>query len=207
MEYLSLIILWSLWCVIHSCMISLKVVNYLKNRLGNYYKFYRIFFNTVALTTFIPLAIYSRSFKGVVLFSWEGYLTIIQITLLIFVVFLLISGGLKYDILQFLGIKQIKSGKSHTTLSEIGNLNTSGILGVSRHPWYLAGIILIWVDSREIDVSALIVNAILTIYIVIGTVLEERKLVKEFGDDYLNYQYEVSMLFPFKWIFKKLSFG
>jgi protein-S-isoprenylcysteine O-methyltransferase Ste14 len=43
----------------------------------------------------------------------------------------------------------------------------------------------------------IVVNAILTIYVVIGTVLEEKKLVLEFGDAYRKYQQEVPMLIPF----------
>jgi protein-S-isoprenylcysteine O-methyltransferase Ste14 len=199
-----LIILWSTWCVIHSGMISLTVTDYLKNRLGNHYKFYRLFFNLVALTTFLPLLFYSKSLKGPVLFRWEGYLTIIQIALLIIVIFLFISGGLKYDILEFLGIRQMKTGKSYYTLSESGYIDTTGILSITRHPWYLAAIIFVWIFNREMYIATFIVNIILTIYLIIGTILEERKLIIELGDTYLDYRKMVSMLFPTKWILSKL---
>ena len=204
MEYLALIILWSIWCTIHSGMISLTVNDYLKNKLESYYKFYRLFYNLVALTTLIPLILYSQSLKGPVLFRWEGYMTFVQFLLLAIAITLFIAGGLKYDMLQFFGTRQIKSGKSHSTLSESGEIDTSGILNLTRHPWYLAAIIFIWVDYREMYVSTLIVNILLTIYIVIGTVLEERKLIIELGDSYRNYIDRVSMLFPTKWIFSKL---
>ena len=46
---------------------------------------------------------------------------------------------------------------------------------------------------------------ILTVYVVIGTHLEERKLVAEFGDEYREYQQTVSMLFPWKWIKSELT--
>jgi protein-S-isoprenylcysteine O-methyltransferase Ste14 len=38
---------------------------------------------------------------------------------------------------------------------------------------------------------------VLTIYIILGTFLEEKKLVLEFGDTYVKYQQEVPMLIPF----------
>ena len=53
--------------------------------------------------------------------------------------------------------------------------------------------------------STLLINIILTIYLVIGTVLEEKKLIYEWGDHYRDYIDRVSMLFPAKWIFSKLS--
>jgi protein-S-isoprenylcysteine O-methyltransferase Ste14 len=185
-------------------MISLTVTDYLKKRLENYYKFYRLFFNLVAFTTFLPLLFYSKSLKGPVLFRWEGYLTIIQIALLIIVISLFISGGLKYDMLEFLGIRQIKTGKSHYTLSESGDIDTTGILSITRHPWYLAAIIFVWIFNREIYFATLIVNIILTLYLIIGTILEERKLIIELGDIYLEYRKKVSMLFPTKWILSRL---
>ena len=186
-------------------MISITVTGYLKKRLGSYYKFYRLFFNLFAFSTLIPLILYSLSLRERIIFRWEGSLIIIQIALLIIAMSLFVAGALKYDMLRFLGIRQVKSGKSFSTLSESGDIDTSGVLGITRHPWYLGAIIFIWIYYREMYVSTLLVNIILTIYLLIGTVLEERKLVMKFGDRYRDYRKRVSMLFPAKWIVSKLS--
>jgi protein-S-isoprenylcysteine O-methyltransferase Ste14 len=204
MEYLVLILLWSIWCAVHSGMISLTITVYLKKRLGDYYRFYRPFYNLVSLITLIPLVLYNASPKGQVLFRWEGYMMIFQFFLMMTVLLLFISGGMKYDMLRLFGIRQIKSGESHSTLSETGAIDTSGVLGLTRHPWYLGAIIFVWIDYREMYVSTLIVSVILTVYLVIGTVLEERKLIIQCGDNYRDYKEGVSMLFPFKWISSKL---
>ena len=204
MKYYPLIILWITWCAIHSAMISLTLNDYLKSRFERYHRFYRLFYNLVALITVIPLILYSRSLKGPVLFRWEGYMTFVQFLLLATAITLFIAGALKYDMLQFFGVRQIKSGKSYATLSESGEIVTSGILSLIRHPWYLGAIIFTWVYYREMDVSTLIVNILLTAYLVIGTFLEERKLIIELGDSYKDYKDRVSMLIPTKWIFSKL---
>ena len=60
---------------------------------------------------------------------------------------------------------------------------------------YLALIIFLWCQTYR--VTDIIVNTVLTIYVIIGTFLEERKLILEFGDTYLKYQKEVPMLIPF----------
>ena len=111
-------------------------------------------------------------------------------------------GGRHYDIRQVLGIKQIREGTSNMAITETGELNTSGVLGMTRHPWYLATMLLIW--ARHMDVSAIIVNLILTSYLIVGTYLEEKKLVGEFGENYRNYQKKVSMLIPYKWLKKSI---
>jgi protein-S-isoprenylcysteine O-methyltransferase Ste14 len=59
-------------------------------------------------------------------------------------------------------------------------------------------VLLLW--AGDLDVTALVGNGVLTIYIVVGTLLEERKLVHEFGDAYRSYQGRVSMFVPLKWI-------
>ena len=53
--------------------------------------------------------------------------------------------------------------------------------------------------AGDLDMAALVGNSVLTVYIVGGTLLEERKLVHEFGDAYRSYQGRVSMFVPLKW--------
>lgn len=60
---------------------------------------------------------------------------------------------------------------------------------------YLALIIYLWGQTFRLD--DIVVNIVLTIYIIIGIKLEEKKLVLEFGDTYVKYQQEVPMLIPF----------
>jgi protein-S-isoprenylcysteine O-methyltransferase Ste14 len=111
-------------------------------------------------------------------------------------------GGRHYDIHQVMGIKQISEGTADLAITDTGELDTSGVLGITRHPWYLATMLLIW--ARQLDVSAIIVNVILTTYLVVGTYLEERKLLREFGETYRNYQKKVSMLLPYKWLKERI---
>ena len=184
------------WCVLHSTMIATSVTEYLKKRFGPRFRFYRLFFNLVALLTLIPVALFAYSIRTQAVFSWNGYLRIGQILLLVVAVLLLLFGGRHYDVRQLIGIKQIKEGTANKTITDTGELDTSGVLGITRHPWYLATILIVW--ARQMDVSVIFVNVILTSYLVVGTLLEERKLIGEFGEKYLAYQNRVSMLIPLK---------
>jgi protein-S-isoprenylcysteine O-methyltransferase Ste14 len=83
-------------------------------------------------------------------------------------------------------------------MTETCGLNTRGILGVVRHPWYAGGMMIIW--AGDLDVSAIVTNVILTGYFIVGTLLEERKLSVEFPDTYKDYQQKVSMFFPYQWL-------
>ena len=198
MNIFMLAVLWIIWCALHSSMISVTATGYLKRWLGTRFRIYRLIFNLVALVSVIPVMVYEQWLRGPILFRWEGFLILFQVILLISALLLFLAGARHYDLLQFSGLRQIKTGSSHNTLTETGELDTTGILDITRHPWYLGGILIIW--TRDIDISALVTNIILTLYFIVGTVLEERKLLIEYVDDYRRYQEKVSMLIPIKWL-------
>jgi protein-S-isoprenylcysteine O-methyltransferase Ste14 len=195
MKYLVLSVLWTVWCVIHSAMISIPVMSYLRSSWGPGFKYYRIFYNVVAVTTLIPVVMYTYSIHDYPVFLLDGYLRIIQILLIGSAMFLFIGGALHFDLLLLLGIRQIKDSKTQQILSRDHQLDMTGVLGMVRHPWYLGVLLIIW--ARDLGPSALLVNIILTIYLVVGTLLEERKLLLELGDTYQEYQKRVPMLVPF----------
>lgn len=198
MDYLLLALLWIVWCVVHSGLIATAATDFFKRRLGGCYRFYRVVYNVVAVATIGPVVLYARSLQEHTLFRWEGFPVLFQLLLFALAGLLLLSGARHYDMLHLLGLRQITTGASHRILSETGKLDTSGILGVTRHPWYLAAILLIWAGYRSLTVATLITNVILTVYLVVGTMLEERKLVSELGEEYREYQRQVPMLFSFK---------
>jgi len=100
-----------------------------------------------------------------------------------------------YDSMSFFGIRQIINFGKVNEINAQGTIKKKGLLGVIRHPMYLALIIFLWTNTfNTLDI---LVNTILTIYVIIGTLLEEKKLVLEFGNAYKKYQDEVPMLIPF----------
>ena len=64
-----------------------------------------------------------------------------------------------------------------------------------RHPQYFFTLVLMWA-CPDVTADRLLFNGVFTVWVVLGTVLEERDLVKEFGDDYIEYQQGVPMLIP-----------
>jgi protein-S-isoprenylcysteine O-methyltransferase Ste14 len=179
----------------------MTVTDYLKSKLGIRFRFYRLFYNGFAVVTLVPVAIYSYAVQGDPVFVWDGYLRIFQVFLFTVAIYLFLAGMTHYDPLQFLGLRQVKQRIISEGMTKSGQLNASGILGMIRHPWYVGAIAFIW--ARQLDVSAIIVNIILTAHLIIGTYLEERKLVAEFGDEYRAYKKEVPMFIPYKWLKSK----
>jgi len=199
-ELIILSVLWVLYCFLHSLLISIPFTRFVKNRMGENFYYYRLFFNIFSLVTLIPLLYYTYTLREEEFLIWSSYWVYVKYILIIVAVILLIAGAQGYSFLQFLGLKQIrdKNVEENDIISD--TLNTSGVLGIIRHPWYAAVILLLW--ARDLDLPGLIVSIILTLYIIIGTYLEEYKLVRAFGSQYREYKKEVSMLIPFKWVYK-----
>jgi protein-S-isoprenylcysteine O-methyltransferase Ste14 len=65
-----------------------------------------------------------------------------------------------------------------------------------RHPLYLFLLLLIWSTPR-FSTDQLLFNVLWTLWIVVGTKLEERDLVADFGETYRRYRLSVPMLIPY----------
>jgi methanethiol S-methyltransferase len=201
--YLYSALAWAVWCALHSALISMTITEYFKRKLGDGFRFYRLCFNAFSLVTLIPVLLYSVSIRQEPVFRWEGPLAIARYLLLAVSIGLFIIGGRNYSLLQFLGVAQIRKGGGNHSLSELGPFVVSGIHRIIRHPWYLGGILIIW--ARDLGLSAILNNVVIDAYFVIGAILEEKKLVREFGEPYRQYQKNVSMFFPYQRLKSRLS--
>jgi protein-S-isoprenylcysteine O-methyltransferase Ste14 len=202
-ELVVLALLVAGWCGLHSALIAITVTRFFERLLGVHYRFYRLLFNMFAILTLAVVIRYQWSIRGLPVFEWEGYLRVVQVGLVLLGLLLFVLGARKYDARRFLGLTQIKDGVTTGAMTQSGDLDTSGISSVIRHPWYLALLLLIW--ARPLDPSVIVLNAVFSVYIVIGARLEERKLVREFGEKYRDYQERVSMLLPFKWLKARIN--
>ena len=79
----------------------------------------------------------------------------------------------------------------------------SGPYHFVRHPFYFFILIMIWAYPVT-SADRLLFICLWTVWIIIGTILEEKDLVKEIGTEYLEYKKKVPMLIPYK-IFNKLG--
>lgn len=66
-----------------------------------------------------------------------------------------------------------------------------------RHPLYFFTLVLVW-STPAMTTDRLLFDALWTSWIVLGSYLEERDAVAEFGDGYRRYQESVPMLLPWR---------
>ena len=189
---------WALWCAAHSLLIVEGWTSWLQSRLGGLYRFYRLFYNTFSILTLVWVLEAGRAARLGAQWDWPGAWQGLRLLLLTVGVALFYAGARRYDWRQFLGWRQIRGEGGGAGIKADGGIDRAGVLGLTRHPWYLAGMLVVW--ARPLYGSDVAVNAVLCGYFVVGAWLEERKLLRRFGDEYRQYRREVSMLFPFKWL-------
>lgn len=200
---LFLTIMFILWGIFHSLLIARPVTASFQRVMGERgFRYYRIIFNSFAAFTLMPILYYSWIIRQEPFFDWSGYWRIAQFLMVVSALILFYLGAKNYSSRHFLGLAQISGREEKQSISSDGEFERSGVLRFVRHPWYLGTILILW--PRDLDLSAIIVNTIFTIYVIIGTLLEERKLLQEYGESYRQYQEEVSMLIPCKWLGQKL---
>jgi protein-S-isoprenylcysteine O-methyltransferase Ste14 len=193
--YLILMGLWIVWCGLHSWMISTRFMNWLKHHWPSQERYYRLVFNGVAALTLIPVVWFGSTIGDRALFSWNGGWHILQAFIGLTAGYLFYAGAQQYDLKRLLGLRQFQNDTS--ACEGIGSdcrISEMGILGKIRHPWYTAGMLIIWI--RDLSWSVLCANLVIICYFVVGTHLEEKKLHAAFGNDYLLYRRKVPKFFP-----------
>jgi protein-S-isoprenylcysteine O-methyltransferase Ste14 len=196
MKYFVTALLWTGYVSLHSFLISIRFTNLMTRLLKDYYAFYRLFYVLISLVLLIPLLNYIAQLEDNVIIVYGPPISVIR--------YIFIWGSLlmffwafffDYDSWSFWGIRQIINFRKDKEINTSGGIKRNGLLGIMRHPMYLALIIYLWCQTfRVVDI---VTNTVLTIYVIIGTILEERKLVLEFGEEYIQYKQEVPMLIPF----------
>jgi protein-S-isoprenylcysteine O-methyltransferase Ste14 len=188
--------MWAGYCALHSFLISIGFTKLMTRLLKNYYAFYRLFYILISFVLLVPLINFTGNIDNEIIVNYPSSLNIaryviISCSLLMF----FWAFFFNYDSLSFFGIRQILNFGKEKKINPSEEVKKNGLLGIIRHPMYFALIIYLWCQTFR--VTDIVVNMVLTIYIIIGTILEERKLVLEFGDTYVKYQQEVPMLIPF----------
>ena len=142
MKYLILSLIWAGYCALHSFMISIRLTNFLTRILKNYYAFYRLFYVLFSLVLLVLVINYSSMVDKEIIITYVSpwstlrYVLMYGSLLMFFWAFFF-----NYDSLSFFGIRQILHFGKVKKINPEEDLKKNGLLGMTRHPMYLALII------------------------------------------------------------------
>lgn len=186
---------WLLYAVIHSVLASHRVKRALAARCPACLRGYRLFYNVLAVGLLpVPLWL-TFTLPGEPLWQWSGAAAWVANGLAVLAAAGFLYSLRYYDGSGFLGLRQLR--EDHRGLDEPEGLCISPLHRWVRHPWYSLGLVILW--SRDMDAPLLLTALCVTAYFVIGSRLEERKLIAQYGEAYARYRQAVPGLLPRPW--------
>lgn len=177
----------------HSWMASHGFKQQIRDLLGQRFadRYYRLIFNLVSVVTLLPVLALAGLLPDrslyVIRFPW----LLISLAIQGLAVLALLVGLLQTGLWEFIGLRQaVGQGSEKET-----RLVKEGLYRWVRHPLYTAGLVFIWF-SPVMTANLLALYIGLSIYLVVGAMYEERKLLRIHGDSYRSYMLETPMLIP-----------
>ncbi|VAX04656.1 hypothetical protein MNBD_GAMMA20-1791 [hydrothermal vent metagenome] len=181
--------------ILHSLLASLRVKGFVQQRFPTALPAYRLLFNLLSIILLLPLLWLVHHDPGPLLWAWQGPWRGLAIALSVLALGGFIWASRAYDMSVFIGLHQWR--ERHQTTENPEALHISSFHRFVRHPWYFLILLILW--SWDQYLNQTVFYALATAYLIIGSRLEERKLVHQYGDVYRRYQRKVPGLIPLPW--------
>lgn len=185
-----LVVLWLLFGVLHSVLAANWWKGIMQRRLGAGFKYYHFAYSVFAALTLSAILVFQVNMESRLL-----YVAPVWVNLL-----------LCLPVLAGLGIMAAVIKKYFFSLSGISVfykqqapvvLEQGGLHRYVRHPLYFGTLLFIWGLFFIFPyLNNLLACVVITLYTVLGALLEEKKLVAQFGEQYVLYKRKVPMLIP-----------
>jgi len=192
--YLIYALAWLAYGALHSALCGDGVKARLKPLLG---AGYRLAYNVFAVAALVPvLAVGHWAFAGSRPFGFgEDAMVALGIAELAGWGLMLLALR-DYDLGRFAGITQIRAARLDIDVDEDEPLHTEGFHRYVRHPVYSAGFLIlaggIWTPP------GLATAVFVGLYLIVGTIFEERRLLARYGEAYAAYKAKVPAFIPWR---------
>lgn len=197
-----LILSIAFWGFIHSLFASQKAKGLVRQVFGAAAdRTYRLAYNIFACLSFLPVLIIAATTPDRLLYLVPLPWSVLSVAGQLLATAVLLIGFRQTDPWEFLGIRQVLNSAAQERLdgqqeTQNGKLVTTGLYRYVRHPLYSAGVAFLWLMPL-MTVNVLVINIGLTVYVIVGAIFEERKLLSTFGQAYADYAVVTPMLIPF----------
>ncbi len=182
--------IWFAWCVLHSVLNSEGLIR--KSCLSDSWigPYYRLIYSAVAAITLLLACWITPKWQSFQLWRIEGPALLLQILAWSLAAVMFYLTFRSFNVWYFLGLTALGLGRN----SAHKKLITWGIYGVIRHPQFSAGFIMLWI--RDATDTVLIINIVLSVYLILGSRIEEIRLLSMYDGEYAEYMRKVPRFIP-----------
>jgi len=188
-KHLTFIVRLLVFAMLHSFLAIPCIKERLIRFTGLNLSAYRLGYNIISLLAFAWVMAADQ--HSAVLYEFPGAARYIfysmQAALLVALASCLVSTGF----ISFLGLDILM--KTRDTGPQ--PLATQGWYGIVRHPLYLLSI-LFMILNPVMTVRWLLLSCMATLYFMLGALIEEKRLRKEYGETYIRYREQVPFIVP-----------
>ncbi|MDB4392130.1 NnrU family protein [bacterium] len=183
---------WMVFAAMHSLLARSAAQQTVESALRGWY---RLIYNLVSLAIFAMVLIVGKEFlsnHSHPTFDSQAMILVLSAVRFGGIIMMALAFS-TYDVGRFVGVTQIMQGEN------LGSAATepfqrSGLNRWVRHPLYTGAFLVFWAGAGS---SLGLWTAVWgSVYILIGSLFEERKLVRIYGADYRKYQQEVPRFVP-----------
>jgi protein-S-isoprenylcysteine O-methyltransferase Ste14 len=180
---------WLAYGALHSVLASNTVKQWVASHWPNVMTSYRLGFNLGATLLLVPVLWLTYRYVGPALWVVPGWIAwpALAISAAGFV-----WSMRWYDGATFLGLRQLRDRVGPDAEREAFTI--SPLHRHVRHPWYALGLLFLW--TRDLNAAWLVAAMAVTVYLLIGSRLEENKLIALYGEAYRRYRRRVPALVP-----------
>ena len=190
-----LVLAWLLYFGLHSLLASLWLKRRVARAHPDWMPAYRLFFNLFAPGLLLPPIALTYWDTEPWLWAWTGPGWWLANGFAMAALFGFLWSLRWYDSSEFLGLRQWRGGL--TSVEDQESFQLSPLHRFVRHPWYSLGLVLVW--TRNMDPAFLVTAVMISLYFILGSRLEERKLLVYHGEVYRRYRRLVPGLIPLPW--------
>ena len=194
-DIVLLSICWIGYFALHSTLASLGVKRKIAADWPDLMPYYRLMFNILASLLLLPILWLTYHVPKPMLWRWQGIAAWLANGLALAAIVGFWRSLISYDMREFLGLRQLQLHVRKVEDQE--HFHLSPFHRYVRHPWYFFGLVLIW--TRDMSVTTLLSSVFITLYFVLGSWLEEKKLLVYHGDTYRRYMARIPGLIPLPW--------
>jgi methanethiol S-methyltransferase len=193
MSVLIITISTLLWAAVHSLLAALGAKTRARQLFGpTAERWYRLTYNIFAGISFLPILALMVVLPDQRLYAIPSPWLLLTALGQFGGVIIIVLGVWQADAWSFLGLRQILSPPEQG-IEPV--LIVNGLYRWMRHPLYTGGLIVLWL-MPVMSLNSLALTIMLSLYLVIGAIIEERRLLHEFGQAYAEYQRNVPLLIP-----------
>jgi protein-S-isoprenylcysteine O-methyltransferase Ste14 len=186
-----LILSVGVWGIVHSILASPEVKKRVSNLFGKTGdQFYRLAYNLFSVISLMPSMWLWLVLPDVPVYQIPAPWNILALAGQALAILALVVGVLQTGVFSFVGLSQLYEGGQKEEA-----FITNGLYHWVRHPLYLAGLAFIWL-TPVVSRNTLVLLISASLYLIVGALFEERKLVQQFGPAYLEYKKVTPMFIP-----------